>query len=156
MNTWAKGNSWEATNKAKVSHLQRKEKHVINKNTSRFNNILKVYICRSEKGYVLVQSTALSQRIPLGPHGLLPSPQSCWHTRCYQRFLLRGHSPAENSVPAEGFINPRYAIMFSLCPTMRPSAPLSLSLVSLCPQSSVLLKYEKVLAHIVVLQVQFL
>ena len=31
---------------------------------------------RSEKSYMLLQSTALSQQIPLGPSNLLPSPQS--------------------------------------------------------------------------------
>lgn len=35
---------------------------------SDYNNILKVQMCRSEKSYVLVQSTTLSQQIPLGPN----------------------------------------------------------------------------------------
>lgn len=51
------------------------------------------YQTRSEKGYVLQQSTALSQQIPLCPNDLLPSPQSCWHTRCYQHSFSAGPLP---------------------------------------------------------------
>lgn len=106
----------------------------------------------TEKGYVPVQSTALSQLIPHGRNDSLSSPSSRWHTRCYQHFCW-GATPLLKTTSQPRALLTRVMQSCSasawqcsrLPPPKPPKTSLSLSpslclLFSFWPQSAVLLK----------------
>lgn len=139
MTTRVEEDHGEFMNMVKVQHLQKEERYAL----AKIHVPISYYLARiSHLKYKFVAQRGVTCCYsPLRCQSRFHSVQAiCSHhhsradlPRFISIFLLRGHSPVENNIPVEGFINPCYTNPFGWCPTMQPSAPkTSLSLFSVC------------------------